>query len=64
MVWRELRNWYNLSNSIYMIIAKVLANRLHEVIDVLVGPFQSAFIPGRQLVDSAVVQETERRYLD
>ena len=30
----------SLSNSIYLIIAKVLANRLHEVNDELVGPFQ------------------------
>ena len=44
-----------LSNSIYLIIAKVLASRLHEVINDLVGPFQSTFIPGRQLVDSIVV---------
>ena len=45
----------SLSNSIYLSIAKVLANRLREVIKELVGPFQSVFIPGRQFVDSAVV---------
>ena len=45
----------SLSNSIYLIIAKVLANKLQEVIGELVGPFQSAFIPGRQLVDGTVV---------
>ena len=45
----------SLSNSIYLIIAKVLANRLRKVINELVGPVQSAFIPERQLVDSAVV---------
>ena len=44
----------SLSNSIYLIIVKVLANRFHEVIDKLVGPFHSVFIPRRQLVDSAV----------
>ena len=37
----------SLSNSIFLIIAKVLANRLHEVINELVRPPQSAFIPGR-----------------
>ena len=42
----------SLSNSIYLIIAKVLVIRLHEVIDKSAGPFQSAFIVGRQVVDS------------
>ena len=45
----------SLSNSIYLTIPTVLPNRLHEVIDELVGPFQSTFILGRQLVDSVVV---------
>ena len=44
-----------LSNSIYLIIVKVLVNRLREVIDELVGPFRSAYTPRRQLVDSAVM---------
>ena len=44
-----------LSNSIYLIVAKVLANRLKEVIGKFIGPFQYAFIPGRQLSDSAVM---------
>ena len=44
-----------LSNSIYLIMAKVLANRLKEVIGALIGPLQYAFIPGRQLPDSVVM---------
>ena len=47
----------SLSNSIYMIIAKVLANRLRELLGTLISPLQSAFIPGRQMVDSVVVIE-------
>ena len=45
----------SLSNSIYLIVAKVLANRLKEVIGELIVPFQYAFIPGRQLPDSVVM---------
>ena len=47
----------SLSNSIYLIIAKVLVNRLHEVLDGLISPFQSAFIPGQQMIDSVVLAE-------
>ena len=45
----------SLSNSINLIMAKVLAYRLKEVIRELIGPFQYAFIPGRQLPDSVVM---------
>ena len=47
----------SLSNSIYLIMAKVLANRLREVLDGLISPFQSAFILGRQMIDSVVLAE-------
>ena len=47
----------SLSNSLYLIIAKALANRLREVINSLVRPAQSVFIPRRQMVDSVVIAE-------
>ena len=47
----------SLSNNIYLIIAKVLSNRLRELLGTLISPLQSAFIPGRQMVDSVVVAE-------
>ena len=46
-----------LSNSLYLIIAKALANRLREVINSLVRPAQTAFILGRQMLDSVVIAE-------
>ena len=47
----------SLFNSIYLIIAKVLANNLREVLDGLISPFQSDFIRGRQMIDSIVLAE-------
>ena len=47
----------SLSNSIYLIIAKVLANRLRLVLPAIISPFQSAFLPGRQMSDSIVTTE-------
>ena len=45
------------SNSIYLIIAKVLANRIRVVLDRLISPLKSAFIPGRQMIYSIVMAE-------
>ena len=47
----------SLSNSIYLIIAKVLANQLRTVLPALISPFQSAFMPGRQMTDIIVLAE-------
>ena len=47
----------SLSNSIYLIIVKVLANRLRLVLPTIISPYQSAFLPGRQMSDSIVMAE-------
>ena len=47
----------SLSNSLYLIFAKVLANRLRGVLSSLISPFQSAFISGRQMAHSIVLAE-------
>ena len=46
-----------LSKSIYLIIAKALDNRLQKVLDGLISPLHSAFIPGRQMIDNIVAAE-------
>lgn len=40
---------------IYKMIAKVLSSRLQKVMDSLIGPFQSSFIKGRQILDGALI---------
>ena len=47
----------SLSNSIYLIIAKVLANRLRGTLESLISPLQSAFLPGCQMMDSVVIAQ-------
>ncbi|GJR05549.1 RNA-directed DNA polymerase, eukaryota [Tanacetum coccineum] len=44
-----------LSDEQYKIVAKLLANRMVKVIDDLVHPVQSAFVKGRQILDSSMV---------
>lgn len=41
--------------SIYKIIAKVMARRLQKVVNSLIGPLQSSYIEGRQILDGALV---------
>jgi hypothetical protein len=45
----------SLVGSVYKILAKVLASRLRLVIGKVVGPYQHAFVAGRQILDAALV---------
>ena len=47
----------SLSNSLYLIFTKALANRLWGVPSSLISPFQSAFIPDRQLTYNIMLAE-------
>ncbi|GLT51115.1 hypothetical protein SLA2020_245490 [Shorea laevis] len=54
---RELKDFRPISliGCMYKLLAKVLANRLNVVMPVIISEMQSAFVGGRQLVDSVLV---------
>lgn len=41
-----------LTNELYKIISRILVNRFKPIIAKIVGPMQSAFVPGRSIVDN------------
>ena len=47
----------SLCNTIYKVITKIIVARIRPLLDKLVSPFQSAFVPGRKGVDNAVIAQ-------
>ncbi|XP_060974235.1 uncharacterized protein LOC133039370 [Cannabis sativa] len=47
----------SLCNFSYKVIAKILSNRLRPLMNELISPFQSAFIPGRWIGESSILTQ-------
>uniref|UniRef100_A0A2N9F8F6 RNase H type-1 domain-containing protein n=1 Tax=Fagus sylvatica TaxID=28930 RepID=A0A2N9F8F6_FAGSY len=47
----------SLCNTIYKVVTKIIVNRVRPLLDKLVSPYQTAFVPGRRGVDNVIIAQ-------
>ena len=45
----------SLCNIVYKLVTKVLVHRLRPILNSIIGPYQSSFLPGRGTIDNSIV---------
>ena len=55
--WLKEFHPISLYNVALKIVSKVLVNRLHPFLGVIIGHFQSSFIPGRSMMENAIIAQ-------
>ncbi|KAM5583543.1 hypothetical protein ABKV19_003435 [Rosa sericea] len=53
----------SLCNNSYKILSKILANRLKQILPILISPNQNAFVPGRQIQENILLAHESYHYL-
>lgn len=61
--WMTNLHSISLCNVVYKVISKVLANRFKEVVNMLISQTQSAFIPGRLIIDNTMTTYEVMHYM-
>ncbi|KAL0404010.1 UNVERIFIED_CONTAM: hypothetical protein Sradi_2041800 [Sesamum radiatum] len=53
----------SLCNTIYKVISKIIANKIHPHLEKIISPFQIAFVPGRNINENSIISQEIMHYL-